>query len=307
VLQIQTLRRLVVRDRADGTGAGHLSAASGLARVGDRLYVIADDENSLGVFDVSSEEPGRLVRVFDGDLPDKHDARKKAKPDLEALAHLPAFAGHPFGALLAIGSGSRANRCRGVLIALDATGGIQGAGRHLDLAPLFEPLRARFAQLNIEGAFVTGRSLCLLQRGNTASPVNACLSFDWHAIESWLLGAAPAPAFTSIMVFDLGLQGGVPLCFTDGAALPEGAWVFCAAAEDTGDSYADGACAGSVVGVVDAAGVLRCIEPLSEPCKAEGVTATLEDGVLTLLLVTDADDREVPASLLTGTLSQPLK
>ena len=29
---------------------------------------------------------------------------------------------------------------------------------------------------------------------------------------------------------DLGTLDGVPLCFTDGATLPDGAWVFCASA-----------------------------------------------------------------------------
>jgi hypothetical protein len=38
-------------------------------------------------------------------------------------------------------------------------------------------------------------------------------------------------------------------------------------------------------------------------CKAEGISATLEDGVVNLFLVTDADDRGAPALLLAATLA----
>ena len=46
-------------------------------------------------------------------------------------------------------------------------------------------------------------------------------------------------------------------------AATDGAWVFCAAAEDTYDSYADGLCMGSAVGVVDAAGTILALELLA--------------------------------------------
>src|SRR5437868_3033677 len=69
----------------------HLSAASGLVCIGSFMYVVADDELHLGVFQTEHTEPGRLIRLFDGALPDSKPDRKKQKPDLEALAVLPAY------------------------------------------------------------------------------------------------------------------------------------------------------------------------------------------------------------------------
>lgn len=87
----------------------------------------------------------------------------------------------------------------------------------------------------------------------------------------WIQRAATVPASQRIEEFDLGDIDGVPLCFTDGAPLQRGGWVFCAAAEDTSDSYADGRCVGSAVGIVDAGGRLVRLEQLAGAFKAEGI------------------------------------
>jgi len=279
-----------------------VSAARGLVRLGLRLYVVADDENHLAMFDLRDEGPGCTFRLFEGDLPQEHKVRKAVKPDLESLTHLPPSSAHPFGSLLAIGSGSRPNRQHAVLLHLDELGRPQGPLRTVDLAPLFAPLRRAFDDLNIEGAFLDGGEMCLLQRRNRLSPVNACIRFDGRIFQRWLLAGGPLPSATSINKFDLGVVEGVPLCFTDGAALPAGGWVFCAAAEDTRDSYADATCAGSAVGVISPFGELLRLEPLSLLCKAEGIAVEENGSTLELLLVTDADDRAVPASLLSATL-----
>jgi hypothetical protein len=298
MLQARVLRRLLLAG-----AVGHLSAASGLVRIGSRLYVVADDEHGLGVFDLADDVPGRLVELFDGVLPAEHAARKAAKPDLEALTALPAFAGFAHGALLAVGSGSRAQRNRGVLAALDGDGALAGPIRPVDLAPLLAPLAIHFPALNIEGAFVSGDRLCLLQRGNTQSPLNACITFGWSEVRRWLESGGAAPAAASITRYELGLLDGVPLSFTDGAALPGGGWAFSAAAEDTSDNYADGRCLGSAVGVVGADAKLRTLERLDLVCKVEGIAASLAGNLLQLLLVTDADDRGAAALLLAGTLA----
>lgn len=280
--------------------SGHLSAASGLVCVGSQMYVVADDEHLLGVF--GPEGAGRLQRLFDGDLPVQAKARKAAKPDLEALVQLPPWRDCPHGALLALGSGSSPQRQRGALLALNAAGGLQGPVQELDLSSLYEPLRARHAQLNIEGGFVGTGRLHLLQRGNAADPANVQMAFDWPALQSWL-GGGPVPAPVTSKRHELGCLDGVALCFTDGAALAGGGWVFCAAAEATDDNYADGPCRGSAVGVVGADGQLLGLRPLSLRCKAEGIAARVEAGVLHLLMVTDPDDRDAPALLLSASLA----
>ena len=283
-------------------GHAHLSAASGLVQLGRRLYVVADDELALGRFDLHGGAPGALAPLFEGALPDSHDARKAAKPDLEALALLPARPEHPFGALMAFGSGSRANRQRGALLMLTAQGEVDGPPRAVDLAPLYQPLHATLPELNIEGAFVSGCALCLLQRGNSGSGVNACIRFGLDAFFAWLHERAPPPGAGSIARFELGSIDGIPLGFTDGTSLQDGGWLFSAAAEDTLDPYLDGRCAGSIVGVVDAAGIVRRTERLSGTLKVEGIAASAEGLALKLLMVTDADNRQSPAMLLSATL-----
>jgi hypothetical protein len=297
MLQVYTLRELWVADPA-GAALRPLSAASGLVQLGRRLFVIADDENQLGCFDLEDGAPGRLVRLFDGELPQLHDARKAAKPDCEALLRLPAFAGHPDGALLALGSGSRCSRQRAAWMALHADGDVHGPAQVVDLAPLFEPLRAQIADLNIEGAFLLADQFCLLQRGNGAAGVNALIG--WHAAEvlGWLGQGGPVPALRSIRRFKLGAIDGVPLSFTDGVALPDGRWLFSAAAEDTRDTCADARCLGSAIGIVSTDGTVELLQRLALKAKVEGVAASVVDGRVELLMVTDGDDRGRAAMLL---------
>jgi hypothetical protein len=281
-------------------GQPHLSAASGLVRAGAWLYVVADDEHHLGLLPTAAATaPGpaplvQLHRILPGDLPTEPRERKKRKPDLEALALLPASSAYPHGALLALGSGSKPNRQRGLAIALDATGRPDGAAEVLDLSTLYAPLRAEFADLNIEGAFVANEVLHLLQRGNKGDARSACITY----LLAWLAGTrAQPPAPLRTTVFDLGTVDGVPLGFTDGAALPggNGSWIFSAVAENTDDSYADGACVASAIGWIGADGVLQRMAALEGAPKVEGIAL---DGAGRLLMVTDADDPARASRLL---------
>ena len=63
-----------------------------------------------------------LRRLAAGDLPADFAERKRRKPDLEALVLLPGQ-----GTLLALGSGSRAQRERGFLVQLQADGSLGAA------------------------------------------------------------------------------------------------------------------------------------------------------------------------------------
>jgi hypothetical protein len=120
------------------------------------------------------------------------------------------------------------------------------------------------------------------------------------------LGSGQAGAIKPIAIdaLNLGQIGGIPLTFTDAAALPDGDMVFSAVAEDTDDSYDDGPCVGAAIGVAGNDGTLRCLHWLDPPCKVEGVDAKVDRDVIRLLLVTDADDADIPANLLSATMGR---
>ena len=289
-------------------GQPHLSAASGLVRVRQRLFVVADDALHLGIFNepaapgAAEQALGTLLRLLGGDLPRDQAKRKAAKPDFESLVHLPPLPGCPAGALLALGSGSKPNRQTGVLVALDVQGMPNDRMATVDLTALYAPLRKRFADLNIEGALLVSGELLLLQRGNKGQSPNACIRYEWSQMAAWLAGKQPQPPVAkSVQLLDLGLVGDVPLGITDGAALHGGAWAFCAVAENTDNSYQDGACVGSAIGVVDAAGRIHGLHLLDGAPKVEGLAVLADadgskDWICTL--VTDPDDPAVAAQLL---------
>lgn len=295
------LRELDVSPERCDTQLPYISAGSGLVCVGSHFYVVGDDEYHLGVFSKRDNGPGQLVRLFSGDLPIIKADRKRQKPDLEAIVFIPAFESFSDGALLALGSASRPNRGRGVLLGLDPQGALSGSPEQVDMGPLLGPLHQAFADLNIEGAAVVGDQLLLFQRGNKKHIENAIIHYPLLPVLEALRGpynVAIAPS--SITRVDLGMIEGVPLCFTDAAALPNGDVVFCAVAEDTDDAYLDGYCVGAAVGIADKDGRLLSLHQLEQPYKVEGVSAQMENDTLDLLLVTDADDAAIPAKLLSA-------
>ena len=289
---------LLARSPGDSTPA-HVSAASGLVVSGGWLYVVVDDEAGLGVFRREGDEPGRLLRLPGETLPNDPVARKNAKPDLEALCVLPPHEGAPHGALLGLGSGSAAPRHRGFVWALDAQGALRGEAQPVDLAPLYEELGRHFAQLNVEGATVSGDELLLAQRGNSAEGINAIVVLDLAAALA-TLGAERelrADGLRAIERHELPELSGVPATFTDLVALPDGRIVYSACAEATDDPVRDGEFVGAVVGVLGEAAA--ALQPAH---KVEGVFPVGDGDRIELLLVADADDRAIPAPLLRATL-----
>ena len=283
----------------------HLSAASGLVRSGHTLYVVADDDLHLGLFEDTvaagtAPAPGRLLQLLDGDLPRDTAQRKRVKPDFETLAHLPPLPGCAGGALLALGSGSTPNRETGVLVALAAPGQLNGRKAIVSLSALYAPLRKQFADLNIEGAWVTSEELHLLQRGNKNDARSACIHYDWNVAARWLAGLqTEPPAILSVQMLDLGDVDGVPLSLTDGVPLPGGEWLCSAVAEDTSSSVADGACVASALGVVAVDGQVRRLIRLQGAPKVEGIAVQTDGEDWLVTMVTDPDDAALASQLLT--------
>jgi hypothetical protein len=299
-LRLKHLRALTLEKPPVSGRPAHVSAASGLVRAGDHLYVVADDENHLGAFPASGNAPGHLVGLLDGTLPGQPAERKRRKPDFESLALLPAFVGHPQGALLALGSCSTPHRCRGVLVGLDAEGRLGKARTEIDLTALREGLLSRIGAPNLEGALVLGDELVLLHRGNRGDGRSYRVRIR---CETALTGISPRRVLdlgglVAIDEIELGSVGAVPWGFSDGAPLPDGRMAFCAVAEDTADSYADGPCCGAAIGILSRDGRIETFESIDPRYKPEGLVARLEGTTLYALLVTDADDSGVAASLI---------
>lgn len=308
-----TARKIALTKRRDLTLSAapspgrplHVSAASGLVHIGGFLYVVADDELHLGVFGAAGRAPGHLLRLFKGALPDSTKARKKRKPDLEALVLLPKSDAHKHGALLALGSGSKRHRRMGALLDLDAQGAVRGKPEAVDLTALLAPLDDEFASLNIEGAVAQGGTFSLFQRANTKDADNAIVRFKLaDVLKALRSGRTRALDIDSIERLDLGRIDGVALGFTDAAALPGGDTIFTAVAEDSDDAYADGACVGAAIGLADKHGRLRWLRRLDCKAKVEGIAARAAGDVIRLLLVTDADDAGIAARLFAATIKR---
>jgi len=257
------------------------------------LCVVADDELTLRRYGSDGRPRGR-VTLFAGDapLPEEPAARKRRKPDLEALARLPG------GRLLALGSGSTAARRRGALVEPD------GAVRVVALGPLYDALAARLPELNIEGATVAGGVLLLFQRGNGAGAASAVVRLTLAAVEEALARGAPLDAsmIDAVAVVELGALAGCALGFTDATPLDrsDGRVLFAAAAEGGGSTYDDGAVTGSVLGLLEPDGRARLIARLAPVAKIEGI-ALAPDG-RRLYAVADPDDPRARSPLYEATL-----
>ncbi len=274
-----------------------ISAASGLVIAGDAVYVIADDGLHVHTYSLGDAQYEKRIRLLDGQLPSGNSpadkkARKKQKPDFEALVRVPAQKSLPHGALLALGSGSRSNRQQGVLVPFRADGTLSEKPDILDFSALYATLP--FDDTNIEGALILGEQLVLMQRGNNKHPQSALV---YAPLQDVLQGNAISNGnvTSKVVCYTLPTIDGIPLGFTDGIALQNGSILFSAVAENTDDSFNDGACAGAAMGIINAQGQLVQCEWLAELHKIEGIA--LDAGGTRLYAVTDADDPDLPAGL----------
>lgn len=247
--------------------------------------MVADDEHHLYSFTERGAPVGAL-RLFGGDLPEEPAARKAAKPDLECLAALPG------GRLLALGSGSRPQRTRGALVDVAAE-----RVQPVDCAELYAALGRELAELNLEGAAVRGEQLVLLQRGNGPSGVNAVIELALAGVlDGVAAGRLGGDLLRAVRPLEVGvLPGGQRLDFTD--ASPHGDKIlFTAAAESSPDTYLDGPCAGSAIGILGQR--VEALWQVAGAAKLEGVHAAGRR----VWVVADGDVRGQPAPLYAGEL-----
>jgi hypothetical protein len=285
------VRQLAVTD-ALASGHAFLTAASGLVRLGETLCVVGDDEHHIALFNSGDDGPGRLLRLIEGDLPLKRKARKKAKPDFEILFALPSGEGETAKRLCALGSGSKPQRMRGVIIDLS-----DDSVTLIVLKPMFDALAPLVPEINLEGAVVRGERLLLFNRGNMAHPESFILEIPLAAL--W---GDEAVKVRLVKRLTLPMIDGVPLTVTDACGMDDGRFLLSAVAEVTDDSIADGEVRGAAIIILDADLDVVRVEPLEPVIKIEGISPRRTAQGVELLCVSDADDPDVPSVLYAAML-----
>lgn len=269
----------------------NISSASGLIRVVDKFYAVADDELSLISFTEKAGGAINVFKLFPGELPADAEERKKIKPDLESLVYLTEI-----NSILAVPSGSKSNRCIGALAGLSDN--LVQSVQPIDFSNLFSALQRQIADLNIEGVLSNGAEIKLFQRGNGKSARNAVISLKHNIFMQELKsGCVSENCLIDVKTCDLGLLNGVPLAFTD-AVYDESAQqiVFLAAAEKTESTYDDGEYAGAVIGYLNDKNEVICFDELLCDHKPEGLWVQGD----IFFVVTDADSPDVASELYQG-------
>lgn len=273
--------RIVESHDLPGVGAG-----SGLVWADGALIAIQDDAPAAARIDPAT----RAVTILPLG-PDPARLPKMEKPDLEAIAVASD------GALWLLGSGSAPRRRR--VARLDPR---SGEVAWFEAGPLYDAVAAAIGEApNVEGAAIMAGGMRLFHRG---AGRGTC--------RNWVLDVAMGPEGPTLPVgaafeVDLGAIGEVPLSCTDAAALPDGRYLYLAAAEDTPDAVADGPVVGAAIGLLSGA-VARwtpLLEADGSPSvrKVEGLAP--DPDLRGAWVVTDPDDADRPAQLCRVALHGP--
>jgi hypothetical protein len=261
-----------------------ISAASGLVVHDNKIFVVSDDENFIGIYKFENQA-GQKSILFKEVLPVDKLMRKKQKGDFEALVHLTHLK-----KLLVVPSGSTTNRMRGALLLENGD-----FAQEINFAPLYKILAEKIQEINIEGAIAVDQELWLFQRGNGVANKNALIFLN---LADFL---HDRPLYPRIFDISLGMLHQVPLSFTD-ATQAEHLILFLAVAEDSQSTYLDGTVVGSVLGLMNQSGRILETMTLDTTSKPEGLSYNAVEKCF--YLVTDDDNPNHPASLFKGELPE---
>ncbi|GAB3258961.1 DUF6910 family protein [Nocardioides dilutus] len=280
---------------ADGTP---VRAASAIAPYADGWLVGQDDATHACWWRRGVGTPVRVFPAVEGhEVFSEATGTKDLKPDLEAAVDID-------GGVLMLGSGSTPARMRGAWL---APGGGPSVG---DLSAVYaraaELLAVSPDRLNLEGACVVGDRLRWFQRGLPAAGVpTASVDVDLRALLDAVrgLGQDSLIAVQDVRHYVLESPDGLALATTDAVTLPDGRILVSAAAEDSPNTYDDGPVLGSALALLDGDVTVTTVslpEPDGRIAKVEGLAVLEWDERGGRLLATvDADDPEVPSSVLT--------
>jgi hypothetical protein len=280
------------------------SASSGLIKIENKFYSISDDQLALETFTLSSAEPHSFYPLFPGTLPSDSKERKSLKPDLEALIFLKEDLHPPFGAILAIPSGSTALRCHGALVPLQEMHELSSHPIAIDFSPLFRHLNSLFQELNIEGILKAVSEIKLFQRGNGSLAQNGIIDLNLDIFLKELIEShtVSADCFQSSSLIELPKLNGVQVSFTDAANFQfsekSQLW-FLAVAENTKSTFEDGPFSGSILGCLNSQHELIYQSELNCQEKPEGLWLDSNDS---FYVVTDSDNAQKPSQMFRGQL-----
>ena len=266
----------------DGTP---VRAASGVAPFGEGFLVAQDDATHAAWFRDGRATPVRLLPPRQGrETFDEASGTKHLKPDLEAACEVTTDGA---GGVLLLGSGSSPERMRWSLV--HQLGGGTDC-RVVDVTALYDVvarvLGVPLDLLNMEGACVLGRTLRWYHRGMpSAGWPSGSVDLPLAAALDVVLGrTAPEDVpVTGHVTYHLGDVDGVGLAITDAIALPDGAVLVSAAAEDSPHPRDDGPVVASALALVRD-GV---VGPVVELPRIRDAVAKVEG-----LMLVEADDRE---------------
>jgi hypothetical protein len=274
-------------ERHDG-----VRAASSISPFAGGFLIAQDDSNFAALVSGGRVEPLRLFPRGSSDTYSSAQGNKQLKPDLESSVRVELGG---VASVVLLGSGSLPARMRAVIVS-EATRAV----RLVDLTPMYELIRERLCipadALNLEGACRNADGVHLFQRGNAGPDgVNARVRLSTAAFVSALEGLTIGASELQVERHALGQIAGAPLGFSGADGLPGGSMLFSAAAEASPNTYDDGPCAGSALGVITSGGALAWIAEVPRidgiAVKIEGVAVErVEPGVIEAVAVTDADD-----------------
>jgi hypothetical protein len=289
-------------------------AASGLAILGEHLFVVQDNANWLAV--VHPDETVTAlplprhpsgVRVFS-----KKRRNTDQKVDLEACVIMQTSTTPD---LVGFGSGTGESSCW----ILRVTGTDQAFGgpainseatsaQFYSAAAFYESLRRNKGftggRLNIEGATaLDDERILILQRGNVskseADPVDATGEISWPALKAHLEDpdSVPPPEIQNVIRYELGELNDVRLSFSDAECLGDGRILFSGSAENP----EDGKVSGSVIGLIELSGDTRWTEISCEDgsmfrSKIEGLSLA-PGNTSKIRFVIDDDDENAPSQM----------
>lgn len=295
-LELRELRKLDVNEASQAGRPLFLSAASGLVKIQDRIFVVSDDENCLGYFSIDDTRPGQLFKFSNEQWPLQTDERKKSKTDLEAITEIDSAG---FRGLLAVPSGSKPNRNQGYWIELNENL-TPRQPKAVNFSNLFKSLE--IPDLNIEACFQISGHMVFLHRGNSAKSRNAFIMCNLESLSEGIqTGALTEDCREMTYYIDLGFLKEAKLSFTDACYFHEDRFLYLAVSENTTDTYNDGEFLGAELGCMNIQGEILYRQSLNAPYKPEGICLFSPDSAeRRFLIVTDADNPEVPSRLYSG-------